>query len=107
MKTNEYLRIKGLNYQFKIKGSNFNGDLLELLNDYNKINKLAMCEANSNAVLADVSSVDEARDYLKTLCYYKFKDKTFINYIENKLAGDFAVEIANVFIRDRNARNFS
>ena len=60
-----------------------------------------------DAVLAEVSSVDEARDYLKTLCYYKFKDKTFINYIENKLAGDFAVEIANVFIRDRNARNFS
>ena len=58
------------------------------------------------AVLEEVSSIDQAKDYLKALCFYKFKDNTFNNYIENKLAGDFAVEIANTFIRERNTRNF-
>jgi hypothetical protein len=55
-------------------------------------------EAN-DSLLAEVSSVDEAKEYLKSVCMCSFKDKTFETYIENTLAGDFAVEIANVIIR--------
>ncbi len=34
MKTNVFLRKKGLNHSFKLKGSDFNGTLLDLLNAY-------------------------------------------------------------------------
>ena len=34
MKPNIFLRNKGLNWQFRLKGSEFNGNLLDLLNDY-------------------------------------------------------------------------
>ena len=34
MKPNVFLRNKGLNCHFRLKGSEFNGNLLDLLNDY-------------------------------------------------------------------------
>ena len=34
MKANVFLRKKGLNWNFRLKGSEFNGNLLDLLNDY-------------------------------------------------------------------------
>ena len=58
-----------------------------------------------NQPLTEVSSVDEAKEYLKSVCFYSFKDKTFESYIETKLAGDFAIEIANVLIREKNKKS--
>ena len=40
MKANVFLRKKGLNYDFKLKGSNFKGTLLDLLNEYDSIKQV-------------------------------------------------------------------
>lgn len=52
-----------------------------------------------------INSVSDARNFLLVICNNRFKDKTFENYIESKLAGDFAVEIANVMTADEDQAN--
>ena len=44
--------------------------------------------------------IDEAKAFLKGVMDARFTDRTFHHYINNMLAGDFAVEIATV-IRDQ------
>lgn len=53
-------------------------------------------------------TIDEAREYLKDQCIKHFKDKSFEHYIDRKLAGDFAVEIAELIhkLYDRNISSY-
>jgi len=48
-------------------------------------------------------SIDQAREYLKTVARCDFKDGSFQDYIDNRLAGDFAVEVAEVIKHYRKA----
>ena len=45
--------------------------------------------------MSDINNIDNAKDLLKEICKQNFNDKTFIEYIDKKLAGDFATEISN------------
>lgn len=40
-------------------------------------------------------NIDESKEFLRHICNKHFNDKTFNHYIEARLAGDFACEIAN------------
>jgi len=62
------------------------------------------CDENNNcgefeAITSDPVKkwpIDEARDYIYKLSKTDFEDTNFCNYIQNRLAGDFALEISNV-----------
>ena len=41
-----FLRKKGLNHDFKLKGSNFNGSILELLREFKTENDVALKQAD-------------------------------------------------------------
>ena len=45
---------------------------------------------------------DDARKILMQVMEKEFSDKTFSHYIQEKLAGDFAVEIARLLIERRS-----
>jgi len=50
-------------------------------------------------------TIDEARTLLKQVMRERFKDTTFTDYIDNRLAGDFAVEIYEAIKHYRQALN--
>lgn len=43
-----------------------------------------------------ITDIDSARQYLLDNLLPKFKDRTFSNYVRNRLAGDFAFELSKV-----------
>ena len=48
--------------------------------------------------------IDECVDYLLKNVMTGFEDKSFKNYIENKLAGDFAYNLAN-YLREKEIKD--
>ena len=44
-----------------------------------------------------INDTDKAREYIIKEILPKFKDKSFHNYIVNRLAGDFAWNLANAW----------
>jgi hypothetical protein len=49
--------------------------------------------------------IQQSREYLIDFMRINFTDKTFDNYIENTLAGDFACELATIIERMRRKRD--
>lgn len=53
-------------------------------------------------------TIEEAKAYLKEECLKRFEDSTFRSYIDNKLAGDFSVEVAELikYLLDSRTRYY-
>ena len=48
---------------------------------------------------AIIDTTDSARDFLRKFCMDHFHDKTFLTYISNDLAGDFACNLARAIVK--------
>lgn len=46
-----------------------------------------------------INNVDKAREFLIGFMKCEFEDKTFTNYINNELAGDFACELKKAIVK--------
>lgn len=56
-------------------------------------------------LLMKTMTISDAREFLKEMCAFEFKNKYFENYIDNTLSGDFAVEIVKIICKQEPYRS--